>query len=165
MKRYIKAMAFSRKDAESHIRALSKVIGEHIIKCVVYGDSLNCYSHWVNDELTSWFYDINTTYLKIDRKPPKFRYQDYDEFIFSQFGEDLNDMRISLSAFASLNFEKYGGNYPDIEISKDIVSNMFQAVAELSRKMCRLLSTSSAKDPVSREEIRDLLHEVLDQYK
>ena len=164
MKRYIKAMAFPRKDGEKQVRKMADVICEHIMKCIIYGDTLECYNHWVDDELGAWFHDVNTIYLKIDRKPPKFKAAEYDEFIFSQFGEDEHDCKICLSGFRASNSDKYGGRYPDFEVTSELASDLFKAVSELSRKMCRLLAESSPKDPASKSGIQDLLHNVLDKY-
>lgn len=164
MKIYIRAMAFKRRDAERHIATLSSVIVDHLIKCLVYGDSLHCYRHWVDDELTLWFSQIDTAYLKIDRKPPKFRRDEYDEMIFGQFGEDPHDCSICLSTFTAEYCERYGGTYPDFDISSDLISDTYKAITELSRKMCSAIAASSQKDPVGMNRIRQILHECLDKY-
>jgi len=157
MKKYIYAMSKARGPAKEHIESYRKVITDHLIECIVYGDSLQCYAHWVG-ELAAWFDDINKTELKIKRNPPKFKYKEYKEYVFGLFGNTTSDARGALLSYQANN--KY---YPHFDITRDLVLRLSGAVLDLSDMFCTEWSTSRGSD-FSTNEIETMIHSVLDEY-
>ena len=144
--------------AKIHVEAYKKCIAEHIIKCVVYGDSLDCYNHWV-DEISAWFFDINNTQLKIKRNPPKFKDFEYKDFVFGLLGTTTTD-----ASGALLSFKANNASYPDFEITRSLVLSLYGASGDLEDYFCSLFSSSKGKIDTSLEDIRKQVHLILDEY-
>ena len=157
MKRYIRSMSFERRSAEKHVRSYQKVATDHIIEIVVYKNSSNDYNHWI-DELSAWFVDINDTDLKIKRNPPKFKWHEYEEFVFGLLGQTTSDAKGALLSYKANNIK-----YPDFEIDRNLVLNLRGAASDLSDKMCGIWSTFRSHS-ISTEEMNSELHSILDPY-
>lgn len=71
-------MASTRADAIAHVRGLAYQIDMHLIYLYMYPAS-NARDHWIS-ELNGWFKDINSIYLKPDKK--KLKKEDYFKLLF-----------------------------------------------------------------------------------
>ena len=158
MKQYIRAMALDRNSAKEHVKSYRKVVTDHVIECIVYKNTLGCYRHWV-DELTAWIADVNNTQLKIKRNPPKFKQFEYKEFLFGLFGTTTTDVKGALLSYKANNTD-----YPDFEITKDLVLTAYGCSQDLAEAVCYLLATSKGKNDTSSEDVKNTILSVLDEY-
>ena len=120
--------AFSLSTVKDKLTADSKLINEHVLKCVIYYDDLNCLSHWI-DEITNWIYQASTVSSKhrISKKV-------YEKTVFGWFGEDIQDCRSNLYEFYS-KFVKKRKAYPKFEISEQLVDQVYRAYRELESEI------------------------------
>lgn len=156
MKLCIFAMSLDRSSAKQRAESYRKPITDHLIECILYGDSFKCYNHWIS-ELAAWIDDVNSTKLKIRRNPPKFKESEYREYLFGLFGNTTSDTRGALLSYKANNKE-----YPDFEIDKYLVLRTYGASQDLAESVCRLLATSKGREDTSVEDISNLIHSVLD---
>ena len=99
MKRVIRSslilgMAFPMSVAKDKLTADAKQLNDHIMKCVIYGDSLSCLNHWIDDEITTWIYKASTISCKHRISPNV-----YKSTLFCWFGEDSRDAESNLYDF------------------------------------------------------------------
>lgn len=156
MKRYIRAMGMDRSSAKLHVESYKKLVADHIIECVVYRDSLDCYEHWIT-ELTAWFDDINTTQLKIKRNPPKFKDFEYQEYVFGLLGTTTTDAKNALMSYKANNTE-----YPDFEITRSLVLELYGTVGDIEDYFCNLFARSKGHIDTTIDNIREQLHVIFD---
>ena len=158
MKRYIYAMAMERDSAKMHVESYKKCVYNHIIECVVYGDSRQSYNHWI-DELSAWFDDINTTLLKIKRNPPKFKDFEYRNMVFGLLGTTTTDAANALTSYKANNTE-----YPDFEVTRDLVLKLYGAAGDLEDFFCSLFARSKGHVDTSLDDINSYIHSILDEF-
>ena len=127
MKRYIKntsifGMALNRKDVLTKLSALSEDISVHVIKCVVYHDTLpESMHHWIS-ELSAWFAQASRYKCK-----SKLKAIDYAENLFGAFGETLYDADANLTGYQILNAKSiHSERYPDFEVTPELIDKVFK---------------------------------------
>lgn len=131
MKKYIRAMSFTRSQALSKISSLSNTLNEHVIKCVIYQTILPDYiDHWT-EEIGIYLYNVN----KIKSKT-KLKRADYIDSIFASFGTDMEDAEANLRLFKIHNKE-----YPEFELSNKLIETLFEVYSKLIDKSILILTS------------------------
>lgn len=132
MKRYVRAdnifaMSQSRKQVLQDFQDLGGIINTHIIKCVVYGNTLsNDLPHWIH-EIATWIADANSIKCK-----SKIKEKDYRDMLFGSFGDDLEDAWRNLRRFKLRNGRLLNSEpYPDFDITDEMVDKLFDAYQDL----------------------------------
>ena len=145
MKRYIRTtpifgMATSRSDAIHRVESLKDALDEHLCKCVIYHDSLQCLDHWVK-EIASFFDRANQQTLKNSKK---LDIKTYQSALFGQFGDARADKENALRYFAVLHMK---GEYPKVAVTVDMVDELCFCVRELERIICPILAQKNDYEP------------------
>lgn len=131
MKKYIRAMSFTRSQALSKISSLSNTLNEHVIKCVIYQTILPDYiDHWT-EGIGIYLYNVN----KIKSKT-KLKRADYIDSIFASFGTDMEDAEANLRLFKIHNKE-----YPEFELSNKLIETLFEVYSKLIDKSILILTS------------------------
>lgn len=158
MKRYIRAttiygMSIDRSKAVQRLEKFGELFHEHICKCVLYGDSLHCYNHWIGDELANWLSQVNNTTLRGNKK---LKAADYRNRFLGQFSKDWEDAEASLVLFAAQNKDQYP------EVNTDAyIKCMHDVSCELIDKLPSLLASSN---DLGQRLFAEMLHSILDYY-
>lgn len=131
MKKYVRAMSFTRSQALSKISSLSDTLNEHVIKCVIYQTILPDYiDHWT-EEIGIYLYNVN----KIKSKT-KLKRADYIDSIFASFGTDMEDAEANLRLFKIHNKE-----YPEFELSNKLIETLFEVYSKLIDKSISIFTS------------------------
>lgn len=136
----IYGMSLEKSKAERRIRGFSEEITSNIIKLCAYPDSRD-YQHWI-DELATWFADIND--IDVKPKGKKFSSDVYDELIFGEFGTTLSDVRTCIDAWIIQN--RKHKQYPEFEVTNELIRNVFMLVSELRDKFLKIFSSKNNAD-------------------
>lgn len=163
MKRYIKsssifAMAIEKDKLEQRMRSWSDLIVEHLAKCAMYGDTLpgNKYNHWIEHELATWLSDTNDSICKHNNK--KLKPSQYESILFGWLSDSPADARANLHDLQIHN-KKHSNNYPYVEVDSDMISRM----TEISKRiLATFIPLLASKNDLSKKDIEDKLHEILD---
>lgn len=155
MFRYIKAMSFDRQTAVEKLSSLSPRIVEHVALCVIYGNSYPSYRHWIEDELATWLYRANNVYLKNNKK---LKSKDYISSLFRCFGSSNYDAGWNIDSIYA-ECRDVSSPYPAAAISQITYDMMEVACSRISEEFSMILST---KNTLTKEDIVEKLHEILD---
>lgn len=158
-KQEITAMSYERKAILDKAFRISDRIQEHILKCVIYSKNYRDYKHWIEEELATFFSDINDMTPK---KGFKIKDVDYRKNLFSAFGDELEDAKREVKIFHRTFVEKHPDPYPDFNIVPELYTTYFHAWQELRDEIYHKIGKYSKE--TSHEEISKLLHSVLDKY-
>ena len=131
----IYGMAFPRSDALFKMKSYSNKINEHTIECVVYKQiKYLTVNHWVN-ELSAWMGRVNK--IKCDSR---LKARDYVQNVFGSFGSDILDAEVNLDEYRIRNLDKpEDKQYPDFEISNDLILQLYNAYQSVIRTSLPLL--------------------------
>ena len=136
----------------------SSSIGNHIIKCVVYGKADKYYNHWI-DEISTWITDINS------RKPKKgfkLKPKDYKDNLFVDIGDEVQDAKRELLKFQRRYTEGPDAAYPEFEITQDLYFDLFDCYWELANMISKKLGKYNQE--TAKADITSDIHRVLDKY-
>lgn len=150
-------MAYERKKIIQRLEGFSKVILEHVAKCVMYGSSFHSYNHWISDEIATWIVDASDMYLD---KHKKLKARDYADHLFGEFGTEIQDARTNLHIQQNAD-KRADPPYPAVIVDKDMISNMFEACTEIRDTFSSLLSETA---PLEKADVELKLHEILDKH-
>lgn len=146
MKRYIigkqkiYGMAFERRRAVDSLYNLSDELSRHIIKCIAYGNTLNCLSHWIK-EICNFLSIANRITIKPNNK--KLKESDYLNTLFSSMGTDLADAQIQIESFILFNAHSQEP-YPPFELTDEISAQVFNAFNSVKDYMLPILTSSNS---------------------
>ena len=152
-------MALPRKKVIEKVSGLSDVIGEHLIKCLVYEHSLDHFSnednyeHW-KSEISFWLWYAGDIEVKNQYRLRKF---DYEQFIFNEFAESLHDCKTQLLSF--LLKVKRNNKYPEFQVTEDLCNKLFALLKYLKFTTCSLMSDKSKQH--TEEEYKQIINEIL----
>ena len=132
MYRQIIGMSMSRKTYIDNIYATAKILTDHIIKCVVYKNKTNSLNHWIHE--ISNFLSLPFRYT-IKPNKGRLKYEEYEDEIFGYFGDESMDCEGALILFQST----VGKNYPEFDITDEIVDSLYQTVSRLKEIVIPLL--------------------------
>ena len=160
MKRYIKAMSMTKKDAMRHAGSFSSTLMEHIVKLVMYGDIRP-------DDVSDWLQTVCRCLHEVDGltvKPSnkKLSAKDLEYTIFGSMGDEAKDYRLVLAAFQEDN--KHGKfnyddkvSYPEFDLTDDAVINLMSICYEfMNRTTPLLLDKKDHSIDEYKDAIRDL---------
>lgn len=148
------AMSTERKRAISRMNGNSDKLASHLIKCVIYDDSLSCLNHWIS-EICEYLAIANDFRIKPAGK--KLKPNDYMDSIFSAFGDDIVDASINARQFRLDNDHKMDP-YPDFEVTDRLVICIFETFQNIIKNFIPILTSNnhmSSKDfePIVRKSI------------
>ena len=126
MKRVIKnsenifGMANPKKFVLDKLYSFTNQLSDHIIKCVVYQNSLTTDpEHWIH-EIAVWLNASNKLRCK-----SKMNWEDYQDTLFAAFGDELSDAEWQLEDFKRRKCKRSLGQYPDFEIDSTLITDLF----------------------------------------
>ena len=142
----LKEMAFNRSEAIDKINREVPPYRDHLIKCIVYGNSTNNLWHW-SDEVADKINKVNNIKLKSGNKFEQKFYE--DEFLLAS-GDCKSDFEIVLNNFLI----DYRYKYPAFEITDALLDKVVEVFTDLSyyfsNQLCR-------ENHLSKEQIRNKL--------
>lgn len=162
MKRWIKVkediwgMSMELGKAKKKIDSLSDIILEHVCKCVLYRNKTNDYRHWIYDEIATWISYINDVTIKPANK--KMKAKDYANHLFGGFGDSYADARLNLNLEYN-RCRKAKEQYPEVEITHDMITDMVNISNQLTSEFSELLSSNN---DLTKEEIGNRVRNILD---
>lgn len=149
-------MSMYRKNAISMLERNADTLATHILKCVIYSDTLDCYNHWINDEIAEYISIANDITVKPKNK--KLKSSDYERTIFSCFADSHQDALILLRTFRINNSET--NQYPGFEITHDLIEDVYDAFQSIKHKILPLLCTSNNYGV---HDFSIIIHNILDR--
>lgn len=156
MFRIILGMSQQRKKIINYLDGVSKEVAMHIAKCVMYGNSLGRYDHWIH-ELAIWISDGNDMVCKPNDK--KLKSEDYEDSIFGFLGDARSDAKVNLHELQRYNKKFEDESYPYVEDDDEMIDRMFNASQLIIRKLVPIMSV---KNNLDRRDIEGLIHDALD---
>lgn len=117
-------MAFDRRVAIKKIEDRQDTYAEHVMKCVIYGNSTNNLYHWC-EEISQSIFDVLSIKLKGGSSISKDIYKDR---FFLAYGDTENDFRMDLQDF----HKKFVGKYPNFTITNELIQNTYGAFVFIS---------------------------------
>ena len=157
MKKYVYAMSAERSKLKYDMQRLSHRFSDHLIKCCIYGNTLNSYNHWIEDELATWLAFVNDITCKPNNK--KLKVKDYQSNLFADLGDDLPEAKLSIYLWIEDN--KRSKEYPEVTQSEQEL-----AVTKLHKISLKCLNEISeilaSKNNMSKKDWESYLHTLFD---
>lgn len=160
MKKYIYAMALSRRHAISKLDSLSPKINEHVIKCVVYGK-------YQPRDLDGWISEIAGWMFAADRTAfvgAKLKDKDYVDSLFGQFGTDSSDAEDNLLFFEYTNLKKREGQntrLPYFRVNDTLKVKLFRCYNEMKKEIPPILRE---REEHSKMFWNSFVRDIIDEY-
>lgn len=164
MKRYIYAMSVDRSRAIRKATFYADTIAYHLIKLLVYHDIRK-------DDTDHWIYEIadklaDVGQITIKPRGKKLKQLDYVDTTFSAFGDSEYDIISLIKEFNYLNLRgefNYADktSYPEIQITSELVSTIFECAYELSDTCSSMLSDSKI---FTVDEYYDTVKSIISKY-
>ena len=152
-RKYLNEMAHNRKDVIDKIWEKHNDIRNHLIKAIIYKDSLTSLNHWCN-ELASKFNWVNNRLVKT--KSRKLSEEEYLENVFSINSTfSLRDAKDFLDDF----LEEFAEEYPSFEPT-DKLDYFFLKYKEIAYYFTNIFVTDTS-DKNRTEEFKEKLLEML----
>lgn len=142
----LREMAFNRSEALNRINREVPPYRDHLIKCIVYGNSTNNLWHW-SDEIADKINKVNSIKLKSGKKFDQKFYE--DEFLLAS-GDCKSDFKIVLDDFKI----DYRYQYPAFEITDTLLYKVVEVFTDLSYYFSNLLCRDNH---ITKEQIRNKL--------
>lgn len=167
-------MALPKDKVESLSRQLGVKICEHLIMCGVYGNSLNCLSHWL-DKLAAWFSRIDMKEVKTPSGKLKASSYAYNIYQYN-IGENINDIESAIYDFRDDNCatdeEKEAAKhndkiaksikdktYPYFEITTDLILRVYNTIRATMLVTSEALSKKGIMELASwKNTLREVFH-------
>lgn len=150
---YIMGMAFLMSVAKDKLTSDAKQLNDHIMKCVIYGDSLGCLNHWINDEITTWIYKASTINCK-----HKITSTLYKSTLFCWFGENQRDAESNLYDFYS-KYVMRKGEYPKFDIDRYLIERLNKVYREIEKEIICMFCD---KYSYTKNDYSEVLREILE---
>ncbi|WP_302320382.1 hypothetical protein [uncultured Duncaniella sp.] len=154
MYKIIYGMSLSRDDVLKRFKGMSDEISDHIMKCVIYGDSLNSLDHWTL-EIGNWLNKANRVKGKA-----KIKEKDYYNVLFSACGDDSDDAEINLDYFQN-RYCRRSNRYPRFEITYDLVSTLSVVYRDIISESIRIFKGSKVLSP---RDWQQIVQQILNKY-
>ena len=136
---FIDEMAMSRQQALSIVDSYVVEYSDHLLKCIVFGDSTNNLKHW-SDEIAEYLDEINSIKIKPNNKKVRENYL-YDYFFLASGDVEL-DYQILLKSFQN----KHGKKYPKFDITSVLVSKAYNTFLDFADMFASVLSKNNDYD-------------------
>ena len=135
LNRELVEMAMPLTLAKSKIISKSDPIIAHILKAIVYGNSLNSLNHWCR-EIGVWL-DLcgNITLKPKNNKPNK---NQYSNWIFSCWFSDKDNVRASLKFLAAECMD-----YPEFDITNELIDKVYDIGNQIQDNILDMLTQKS----------------------
>ena len=128
-------MAMPLALAKTKISSKSDIIIEHILKSIVYGDSLKSLNHWCK-EAGSWLDLCGNIILKPkNNKPSK---NQYASWIFSYWFSDKDNVRASLKFLAAECID-----YPEFDVNDELINKVYDIGNQIQENILDMLTQKS----------------------
>lgn len=123
MKRYITAMARTRKQCLERFENVSKELHIHVMKCIIYKNvTPDALDHWCQ-EIGAWLHYVNNMQCKVALKE-----EDYVSTVFIEFDEEVSDAELDLALYRAQNkrlLQKHSDDaYPDFDVTTELASDL-----------------------------------------
>ena len=129
-------MAMSLGEAKARLESIESQYFNHVIKCVVYGDSTGDLYYW-EQEIANLLNIANN--IKIKSGNGKLSERSYKDYFFYAWGDEVADYEGGLEYFKIKNSNRY----PDFEITEDLVKKVFEVVSDLAEYFSPLFSKAN----------------------
>lgn len=146
-------MAFKRKQVVEKVESMAEPISDHIVKCIIYGDSLGCLDDW-KKELASFFWSINIYEVKRQKRLKK---SEYIYFLFDEIANELSDCKARIVEFIVKN--QVSKKYPDVDYNDKQSEDMLNVVNAFKSNIPDMLSDKSKI--YSKEEYLSIVDKVI----
>ena len=145
-------MARSRKKVIELIEGLQTIYEEHLLKCVIYGNSTDNVWHWAG-EVAEVLVQVNG--MKAKTSSGKLSSQDYIDNLLLASGEFDYEYKENLKHFQF----KYKYKYPKFEITDKLVENTVDLFKYMALKYSKYLNNPKyvANKDFIRQDILDFL--------
>lgn len=154
----LREFAVDRNKGIKKISAQGEVILEHIMKCCIYGNSTNNLNHWVNDEISQYFYVISALDIKCG-KNNKLKPNMYKKIVFTDSCETPEDMKFNL-----LDFKlrvNHNHKYPDFDVTSELVLKTYNIFRDISDVVCNKFAEPSK---YSAKYFSNIVWSILEKY-
>ena len=150
---FLTEMAMPKKEVMNKIATFSDSIIEHIIKCVVYGDSTKDFSHWIT-EISNFLSIIND--YKVKSGSGKLKYEEYLKRVFyDRQGDEEQDMRQNLRVF------KLDKSYPDFDITSSMISQLWRVFSRIAEECSTIFADKN--NTFKAADFRNLILDIFEQ--
>lgn len=150
---FLTEMAMPKKEVMNKISTFSDLIMEHIIKCVVYGDSTKDFSHWII-EISNFLSIIND--YKVKSCSGKLKYEEYLKCVFyDSQGDEEQDMRQNLRVF------KLHKSYPDFDITSSMISQLWGVFSRIAKECSTIFADKN--NTFKADDFRNLILDIFEQ--
>ena len=136
---FINEMVMSRQQALSIVDSYVVEYSNHLLKCVIFGNSTNNLNHWA-DEIAEYLDYINSIKIKPNNNKVRENYL-YDYFFLAS-GDVEFDYQIVLKSFQN----KHGKKYPKFEITSSLVSKTYNTFLDFADMFASVLSKNNSYD-------------------
>ena len=133
------AMSMDRSRAIKRMEGFSEVLPEHIIKCIVYGNTTNDLHHWVRHEICGYLSVVNNITVRPNDK--KLKAADYISNLFGFMGDARNDAYVALGTFAVQN--RQSKQYPDFKVTEELIDRVFFAFQSIIADTVPILTSKN----------------------
>lgn len=145
--------ALQRKDVIRKLDNNRDFIFEHILKCCIYGNQLNCLKHWIEGEIAPKLCVL----AKYKAKNKSLTKEDYLNHTFLYACNELSDMSNSMQLFQIDN--RHNKDYPDFEFSDELVQYAFNCFIKIANA-CSVLMIDGEK--YNNVDYAKVIYEILD---
>lgn len=131
---------------------------EHIMKCIVFGNSLNNLNHWC-DEVASSMQNINKLKTKNNTKLKENEY--LDNFLLSH-GDTKEDFEYKLKTLS----QTWRNKYPKFEITKELINKTYNIFIDLASYLAPILNkVNNYNKDYFKSKLMDYFNDYEDMYK
>lgn len=123
--------------AKARIKGFALPYIDHIIKCVVFGNTTEYLFYWEN-EIATYISKVNDIIVK--PKAEKFSKQFYIENFFLYWGDEVIDYNIALFDFQ----RREGKYYPSFKITDQLSNEVFEVVKDFSDYFSAIVSVKNS---------------------
>ena len=148
-------MASERNKVIKRLENYSEIVGSHILKCVVYKNSLNSLKHWIDQELSGYFEIISNDLVK---KSIKLKQDDYKKYLFDAYAEDDNDLLTNLKEFRLTRTISHK-EYPTFKITQEIFDEFSLTYCRIRDKVVPMFADKLHQ--YSSEDFAEILHKII----
>lgn len=155
----IYGMSVTRPRAKDILSENAKTLQEHILKCVVYGDSTHNFDYWIETEISQYLYMADKVTLKPDAS--KCKPDMYINTIFGHIGDAEVDAELDLEMFLS-RIKQKKIDYPIFTITNDMTRSLYNVYMDIIDSVLPILTN---KAPMSKSDFYPIIHKILDPYR
>lgn len=139
-----------KSDIKRRIESYSDQIELHMVKCVVYEDSLKYLDHWIH-EISNWIHVASAAKPKSGRLSEGF----YRDCLFHSLGNEIEDSKFILMDFeVQVNQGKYKDRYPGFDVTVIMIERLYEFSRLMSQRIPRRIAGNNS---VTLSEIKSIV--------